>query len=128
MKPIALEWINKAEGDWATARRELRARKQPNYDAACFHAQQCAEKYLKAGLEEAGIVFGKTHNLIALLAMALSVEPRWTVLQPRLNALNVYSVSYRYPGVSATKLDAKDAVKVCREVRRFIRQSLGLKP
>lgn len=48
MKPLAREWVNKAEGDFATAAREMRARKSPNYDAACFHAQQCVEKYLKA--------------------------------------------------------------------------------
>lgn len=47
MKPLTQEWFDKAEGDWVTAGRELRARKDPNYDAACFHAQQYAEKYLK---------------------------------------------------------------------------------
>ena len=45
MKPLTREWVGKAKGDYATARREMRARRQPNYDAACFHAQQCAEKY-----------------------------------------------------------------------------------
>lgn len=48
MQPLTTEWINKAEGDLTTARRELRARTAPNYDAECFHAQQCAEKYMKA--------------------------------------------------------------------------------
>ena len=57
MKPLTKEWVDKAEGDFITARRELRARKAPNYDAACFHAQQCAEKYLKARLQEEGIAF-----------------------------------------------------------------------
>lgn len=47
MKLSAKEWIKKAEGDFQTALREERARKQPNYDAACFHAQQSIEKYLK---------------------------------------------------------------------------------
>ena len=31
MKPLTLEWIDKAEGDYTSARRELRARKTPNY-------------------------------------------------------------------------------------------------
>ncbi len=57
MKPITLEWVEKAEGDYASAHRELRARKNPNYNAACFHEQQCAEKYLKARLQEAEIPF-----------------------------------------------------------------------
>ena len=44
MKPLTREWVDKAEGDFVTVTREYRARKSPNYDAACFHAQQCAEK------------------------------------------------------------------------------------
>ena len=31
MNPLTLEWIEKAEGDFATAQRELRARKIQNY-------------------------------------------------------------------------------------------------
>lgn len=52
MNVLTLEWIAKAEGDYASAGREYRARRNPNYDAACFHAQQVAEKYLKAWLQE----------------------------------------------------------------------------
>jgi HEPN domain-containing protein len=50
MNPLTTEWIEKAEGDLLTAQREYRARNRPNYDAVCFHAQQTAEKYLKAWL------------------------------------------------------------------------------
>ena len=46
MKRLVAEWIEKAEGDFHSLEREVRARKNPNYDAACFHAQQCVEKYL----------------------------------------------------------------------------------
>jgi HEPN domain-containing protein len=118
--------VAKAEGDWDAAQREYRARQRPNYDAARFHAQQCAEKYLKARLEEAAIAFGRTHNLISLLMLVLLIEPAWTVLQPHLTALNIYSVTFRYPGSSATRSNAANAIKNCREVRRIIRQSLGL--
>ena len=57
MKPMTLEWVAKAEGDFAVMEREARVRKKPNYDAVCFHAQQCAEKYLKARPCEAEIEF-----------------------------------------------------------------------
>lgn len=50
MNPLTTEWVEKAEGDYATAKRESRVRRNPNYDAVCFHAQQMAEKYLKAFL------------------------------------------------------------------------------
>lgn len=126
MKPITQEWIEKAEGDWATLLREIRARKNPNYESACFHAQQCAEKYLKAHLQEAGIKFAKTHNLLILLNSNLTVEPAWTNLQNSSAFLTIYAVKYRYPGSSSNKTEAKEAVKHCRLIRNAVRQAFGL--
>ena len=127
MKPITREWISKAEGDWTAAGLLFRARRNTNHDATCFHAQQCAEKYLKARLEEAGVVSGKTHDLVKLLALVLPFEPSWNVLRQDLIVLTDFAVDYRYPGSSATRADAKDAVKRCRKVRLIIRRSFGLK-
>ena len=36
MKATAREWIEKAEADFLSAGREYRARKRPNFDAACL--------------------------------------------------------------------------------------------
>ncbi len=126
MKPITAEWVRKAEGDWEAAQKMYRARKIPVYDAACYHCQQCAEKYLKAKLIEAGIAFAKTHDLQSLLKLILPIEPSWLSLDAQLDALNKFAVVYRYPGNDATKADAKQAVQDCREVRRIIRQAFGL--
>jgi HEPN domain-containing protein len=126
MKPLTREWVEKAEGDFVTATREYRARKSPNYDAACFHAQQCVEKYLKACLQEADIPFGRTHNLTALLDLLLPVEPSWEPFRPHLRGLSVFAVNVRYPGESADKAEAREALALCREVRQCLRLSLGL--
>ncbi len=126
MKQSTIEWVDKAEGDFLTAQLSYRARKQSNYDAVCFHAQQCAEKYLKARLEEAGQAIPRTHNLYALLMLVLPFEPNWQALATDLNILSNFAVAYRYPGIIATKPDAKDALHRCRNVRRLIRQSFGL--
>ena len=128
MKPISKEWISKAEADWHSAGLLFRARKHPDYDGACFHTQQCAEKYLKARLEEAGIGFGKTHDLEKLLSITLSVEPAWSVLGQDLIFLTDFAVDYRYPGSSATKSEAKEAITRCGNVRKAIRRAFGLKP
>jgi HEPN domain-containing protein len=128
MQPLTVEWVEKAEGDFTTAWREVRARKSPNYDAACFHAQQCAEKYLKARLQEANLPFPSTHNLVLLLNQILLLEPTWTTLLPHLQTLTLYAVSMRYPGNSANKIIAKEAVKLCNIVRTHARLSLGLPP
>ena len=77
MKPITAEWIAKAEGDFATLERESFVQENPNYDGICFHAQQCAEKYLKARLCEAGITVRKIHDLTALLDTIIVAEPNW---------------------------------------------------
>lgn len=126
MKQLTQEWIDKAEDDWNVALTVYRARKHPSYDAACFHSQQCVEKYLKARLQEANTVFSKTHNLIHLHNLVSSIEPTWNVMLTDLTVLNSYSVDLRYPGKAATKADAKDAIQRCRVIRSLIRQSFNL--
>lgn len=126
MKPSTLEWISKAEDDWHVAMMSYRARQHPSYDAAVFHAQQSAEKYLKASLEEAGIAFGRTHDLLVLHQLALPIEPSSMVLQTCLIHLNPFSVAYRYPGITATRADAKDALNNSGHVRPAVRTKFGL--
>ena len=128
MKLLTREWISKAEGGFTTARREVQACKAPNYDAACFHAQQCVEKYLKARLQEMEIPFGRTRDLSALLNLLLPVEPAWESLRLHLRALTTFAVGVRYPGESADKAMAREALALCRDVRRHIRLSLWLEP
>lgn len=126
MKPETAEWIGKAEGDFASAGRELRARKQPNYDAACFHAQQCAEKYLKARLTEAGVAFPRTHSLTALLHLLAPLGTGWAMLKPDAAQLTAYAVEFRYPGKAADKPLAKEAYGYCRRIRDHVKNDLGL--
>ena len=128
MKPLTREWVDKAEGDFAMVEREARARKDPNYDGLCFHTQQCAEKYLKARLCEAGIEFSKTHDLVALLDQVIVVEPLWETFREHLGFLTDFAVTFRYPGESADKQTAIEARKRCRLIRRVAREALGLKP
>ena len=75
MTTIVREWIEKADGDLVTASREYRARKKPNYEGVCFHAQQCIEKYLKAVLQKYGVPFQKTHDLSVLLTACTKYYP-----------------------------------------------------
>jgi HEPN domain-containing protein len=127
MKPLTAEWVSKAEGDYICVQREWRARKQPNYDALCFHAQQCAEKYLKACLQESAVPFAKTHNLTALMEQLLPCNPMLETLRDSLLQLNIYSVAFRYPGESALREDARSARSLCESVRKTLRQHLGCK-
>lgn len=126
MKQITLEWIVKAEEDWQVALMSYRARKFPAFDAAVFHSQQCIEKYLKSRLVEASMNFNRTHDLLILHQSVLQIEPTWLSMQVPLAFLNPFSVAFRYPGISATKADAKDAISHCRIIRKTIRLAYGL--
>ncbi len=126
MKQLTLEWIEKAEGDFNLLEREIRARKNPNYDAVCFHAQQCVEKYLKGRLMEANVGFPKTHDLVLLLDLTLPVEPLWEIHRDGLSFLSGFGVEFRYPGESADLAMAKKVQKSCRAFRTLARETMGL--
>jgi len=126
MKPLTRDWVAKAEGDYLVATQIMRRRKNRVLDAACFHAQQCAEKYFKARLAEAAIAFPKTHDLVVLLNLLGKVEPLWSSLLPAAQVLTDYAVDFRYPGDQASLSEAKQAVKDAAAIRCEARSSLGL--
>lgn len=127
MKPLTREWVKKAENDFKVASQILRRRKDVVPDAACFFCQQCVEKYFKARLVEAGIHFPRMHDLLQLLNLCLPVEPLWSSYAQVADTLSDYAVDFRYPGHSATRAEAKKALKICKAIRVEVRTSLGLK-
>ncbi len=126
MKPTTAEWVAKAEDDYAVMERESRVVVHPSYDAVCFHAQQCAEKYLQARLCEADMLFGKIHDLVALLDQVLGYEPSWEEFRKDLAYLSDFAVNFRYPGESADATGASEARRRCRTFRTAAREALGL--
>lgn len=126
MNELVNEWIEKAEGDFHSALREYRARKNPNYDAAGFHAQQSIEKYLKANLQIRNIRFDKVHDLLALMKLCLPFIPELEIHKELLSYLNPFAVAFRYPGESATRDKALNAVKAMKTLRTYFREILDL--
>jgi HEPN domain-containing protein len=116
----------KAEADFNSAGREYRARKNPNFDAACFFAQQCVEKYFKARLVEAGIPFPKTHDLDVLLDLIVPLEPLWEAFRSGVSDLTSFAVAFRYPGESATRDMARLAVANAKQIREQIRSDMWI--
>ena len=104
----------------------LRRRTKSAANSIGFHCQQCAEKYLKARLEEAGLAAPRTHDLVALLQLLLPVEPLWASFAPSFRRLNDYAVKFRYPGHFATRTDARQALKAARSFRTDVRAGPGL--
>jgi len=95
-----------------------------------YHAQQCAEKCLKAYLVFKGVDFPFTHNISALLELC-SPSAEWAEELDDAKALSAYAITARYPGTyKVTKKDALQAVEIAEHVRAAIRKSLkeeGLK-
>jgi len=117
MNDVVREWVAKAQGDFGTAGRELQARPEPNYDAVCFHAQQCAEKLLKALLIARGVTPPKTHDLVELHRQLTPVCAEWSWPESELRLLTRAAVEFRYPGESAEQREATAALDVCTRLR-----------
>ena len=115
------DWIVKAEEDYESARTLVRKRKLNLSNAVCFHAQQCAEKYLKAFLVFHRIAFPKTHDLLDLLELAKKADPTLELLKSDLTYLEPYAVEFRYPGEFATRQEAARSVRVVLHVRTLFR-------
>lgn len=120
-------WLEKAEEDFRLAQLAYRQRKYPSYYGVCFHAQQCAEKYLKAFLVRHQIAFRKTHDLDELWRLCVHIDASFDLIADILAELNPYSIDARYPGLPLTKQDAQEAVAAMKQVRAFVRARLGLK-
>ena len=122
MNALTQQWIRKAEEDYRVCRRELAVRRGASLDAVCFHSQQCAEKYLKAVLQEIGLTFPKTHDLEALMKLLLPTQPQWNAYLPAGKVLASHAVEARYPELWATRADAEAAFQTAADFRRVARK------
>jgi len=125
MQPETAEWVEIVEGDFLTATREAAA-KVPNFNAACFHAQQCIEKYLKALLVEHNIVFPKTHQLGFLGDLLPRAAGDLDPIGGELARLSPYAIDVRYPRGGADAAEARQALVDCATAPSYIRSLLSL--
>jgi HEPN domain-containing protein len=117
-------WLEKARRDLLTAERGLYS-EEPLTDIVCFHAQQAAEKYLKAYLVWQEIEFPKTHALEDLVLLATQKDPAAAGLQGEVANLTPYAVETRYPEFEEPLLkDAKEAVDIAKKVRKLVLEKL----
>lgn len=117
-------WLEKARRDLQVALYQLNS-SNPLTDIICFHAQQAAEKYLKAYLTWAEIDFPKTHILEQLILLASQKDPAFLALKDDVALLTPYAVETRYPEFEEPLLeDAREAVQVAEKVRDFVLRRL----
>jgi len=93
-----------------------------------FHAQQAAEKHIKAFLTEYQIEFPKTHRMGELLSLVARIDPKLADRLSPAATLDPYGADIRYPGnvPDLTLETATEALNRAGEVRAAIRLALGL--
>jgi len=89
-------WLAKAEHDLLNIENNLAAA-EITWDTVCFHAQQAAEKLLKAFLIFHRQTPPRTHDLIVLLTGCVEIEEELRLLESDCRQLTYHAVSVRYP-------------------------------
>lgn len=124
-EPMAAFWIRKAEADFLNIRNNLAAQEIP-WDTVCFHAQQAAEKLLKAFLVAHGRPAPRVHDLVALLASCVEIEPRLAVLEGDCRRLTTFGTAVRYPTPwgEPTPEEGRELVEAAQRVREKVLEFL----
>lgn len=119
---LVRQWVEMAEEDLTNAEYTLTLHEHCPLTTVCFHAQQCAEKYLKALLTFHAVPFPKTHDLLELLRL-IPETATLTVPPKEITVINRYAIEARYPGdwEPILRVEAERAVTIARTVRSAVR-------
>jgi HEPN domain-containing protein len=122
---LADRWLERADHDIITARQTLLLPNSPT-DTPCFHAQQAIEKALKALLTAHQIPFPRTHDLLRVLDLTLTLLPDLEGYRVQFADMESYAVDIRYPdmGFDPSREEALAALAVSEDVVAKIRAAL----
>ncbi len=117
-------WLAYAVGDLALAEGTGDPRVPLAY--LCFHAQQAAEKSIKAVLVARGIHFPRTHNIEFLIGLLPADVQRAPDLMAAID-LEGYATDQRYPsaGEDITDTDHREALRLATAVVRWATEIVG---
>lgn len=92
----------------------------------CFHAQQAAEKAIKALLIRHGVQFPYVHDLAALLTLLEKATGDLPEAIRQAEWLTRFAVQTRYPGTAPPVRDKeyREALKLAGEVVRWAEKQL----
>jgi len=122
-----IQWLNYADEDIQLARHALTLTTGVPYRLVAYHAQQCAEKSLKAFLVSHRIDFPYTHNISRLLELC-GKTARWGDSLMDSEELSAYAVTTRYPGEEeeVTRDEALRAIDLASLVREAVERELTM--
>ena len=124
-RELAQSWLRKAGNDLVSARQILLLPDGPT-DTVCFHAQQAAEKSLKALLTAHQVRVPRTNSLLRLLDMALPFMPELASFREPLAEMSLYAVAGRYPAAwpDPPREEAVLAVEVAERMLPMVQAAL----
>jgi len=120
-----LQWLIFADEDLELASNALNFSTSGPYRLIAYHAQQCAEKHLKAYLVFQNVDFPYTHNIRRLLQLC-SQYATWPQSLENAKELTPYAVTTRYPGEDeeVTEEEASRSISLAKQVRACVRTEL----
>ncbi|MBI4330534.1 MAG: HEPN domain-containing protein [Chloroflexi bacterium] len=121
------KWLIKGMEDITTIEHELRLPEDEVVTSTvCFHAQQAAEKFLKAFLVSKKMDFGKTHNLDFLLSLCSKQDSDFRAID--VGSLSFYGVEVRYPDefYIPSFQEARTSFDIASRVKEFVFKKLGV--
>jgi len=122
---VIRRWARKADADLRNAEHTLTLGEDCPLDTVGFHAQQCAEKYLKALLVAYDLPVPRIHDVRKLAQLLSASDALPTEIDTlALNDLTAYAVDSRYPDDDEEPLDrmtVEAAVLVAKQVRTAVR-------
>ena len=115
-------WLSKAELDLRAAAHEISAPEEGLWGDVMFHAQQAAEKAMKAFLAWHDVPVRKTHNLEELGRQCVALDVTLGTFADQAAPLTEYAWRFRYPGESdePVREEAEQALAVARIVYEAI--------
>ena len=119
---VVRAWFKKAENDLINAEHTIKMDFPPT-DTICFHAQQCAEKYLKGFLTFHEKDFPKTHSLEDLVLLCKDMAPNIESELADIEILSSYGVEVRYPDeiyYDIPREDAQEAIDLAKKVKTVV--------
>jgi len=119
-------WLFKAENDLKSARKLMDG--EPSVpDTAIYHAQQCAEKALKAYLSFKLQPVQRTHDLEFLVELCSGIDAGFNRLSEHAKTLTPYGAAFRYPDIILVpdKEDVFEAIEKAAEVLSFVKRVIG---
>ncbi|MEW6605925.1 MAG: HEPN domain-containing protein [bacterium] len=119
------QWLIYGDEDLQMAQYAMTMRLPVPYRLVAYHAQQCAEKHLKAYLIFKRVDFPYTHNISRLLELC-SQQASWPGQLQNAEELTPFAITTRYPGEDeeVTKEEAFRAIDIATYVRQVVRTAL----